>query len=287
MRRSYPGFAVHLALLALLATALSARGQPVEEDILITASRVEEDALQLPLSWSTINSATLALVSPIHINEVMQRVPGAWVSRGNGQESIIALRSPVLTGTGSCGSFFSAADGISLRAPGFCNVNQLFDSNFEQAGRIEVIRGPATALYGSNAMHGVINVVSAAPTEAAGRTAWQWRPGPMTTTAPSTATVTPGASTASVVSANGTSDGGYKDDSGYDQQKAILRHDYRARTWHVARVLDTANLNQDTAGYIEGYKAYQDRTCRRAIPIPMPTGTPGRCACTAPPAGAG
>ena len=86
----------------------------------------------------------------------MQRVPGTWISRGNGQESLTALRSPVLTGAGSCGAFYMAADNISLRAPGFCNVNQLFDANTEQAGRIEVLRGPATALYGSNAMHGVI-----------------------------------------------------------------------------------------------------------------------------------
>ena len=58
-----------------------------------------------------------------------------------------------------------AADGISLRAPGFCNVNQLFDANSEQASRIEVIKGPPTALYGTNAMHGVINILSAPPSE--------------------------------------------------------------------------------------------------------------------------
>ena len=43
-----------------------------------------------------------------------------------------------------------ASDGIGLRAPGFCNVNQLFDANTEQAGSVEVIKGPATALYGAS-----------------------------------------------------------------------------------------------------------------------------------------
>jgi len=33
-----------------------------------------------------------------HINQAWQQVAGAWVARGNGQESLIALRSPVLTG---------------------------------------------------------------------------------------------------------------------------------------------------------------------------------------------
>jgi iron complex outermembrane receptor protein len=260
-------FATRFGLLSLLTIVQVVQGEPVEEDILITASRVQERALRLPLAWSSIDSATLQLVDPVHINEIMQRVPGAWVSRGNGQESIIALRSPVLTGTGSCGSFFSAADSINLRAPGFCNVNQLFDSNFEQAGRIEVIRGPATALYGSNAMHGVINVLSAAPTEQldhslaveAGpydfyRTKYRY----------SDTVGNQGFS----VSANATTDGGYKDDSGYDQQKAILRHDYAGDTWDFRTVLDGANLKQDTAGYIEGLDSYKDSDLQKTNPNP-------------------
>jgi len=267
MRASRFRFPICLALLSVVATVTSVRGDAVEEDILVTASRVPEDALTLPLAWSAINNATLALVSPIHINEIMQRVPGAWISRGNGQESIIALRSPVLTGAGSCGSFFSAADSISLRAPGFCNVNQLFDSNFEQAGRIEVIRGPATALYGSNAMHGVINVISAAPTaqldhslavEAGSydyyRSKYRYSD-------------TLGQHGISV-SANATSDGGYKDDSGYDQQKAILRHDYNGQDWDFRTVLDSANLKQDTAGFVAGYDAYQDSDLKKSNPNP-------------------
>ncbi len=256
-----------LALASLLAIALPGRTAPVEEDVLVTASRVQEDALKLPLSWSTVNRETLELVDPVHINEIMQRVPGAWISRGNGQESIIALRSPVLTGSGSCGAFFSAADGISLRAPGFCNVNQLFDSNFEQAGRIEVLRGPATALYGSSAMHGVINVISAAPTEQLD-SLLSVEGGPYDYyRAKYRYSDTVGRNGISV-SANATTDGGYQDDSGYDQQKAIVRHDYSGQDWNFRTVLDTANLKQDTAGYIAGYKAYRDGDLSKTNPNP-------------------
>lgn len=254
-------------LALLLAVAHRGYGAPVEDDVLVTASRVPEDALALPLSWTTVDRAALALVNPVHINEIMQRVPGAWISRGNGQESIIALRSPVLTGGGSCGAFFSAADGISLRAPGFCNVNQLFDANFEQAGSIEVIRGPATALYGSSAMHGVINVISAAPTEQLDHSL-SLEAGPYdfyrSMYRYSDTVGRHGIS----VSANGTSDGGYKDESGYDQQKAIVRHDYAGHTWTFRTVLDGANLNQETAGYIEGYENYKDGDLSKSNPNP-------------------
>jgi iron complex outermembrane recepter protein len=68
---------------------------------------------------------------------------------------------------------------------------------------------------------------------------------------------------------NGTSDGGYLDDAGYDQQKATLRHDYNSELWYVSSVLDYANLNQETAGYLQqGYKAYQNDSVRRDNPNP-------------------
>ena len=256
-----------VVMLLLPVISSSVQSNTLEENILVTASRVEENAMKLPLAWSTVNSETLQFIDPIHINEIMQRVPGAWISRGNGQESIIALRSPVLTGAGGCGAFFAAADGISLRAPGFCNVNQLFDTNFEQAGRIEVIRGPATALYGSNAMHGVINVISAAPTEEIdNRLALE--AGPYDYYRGKYRYSNTIGKHGISVSANGTTDGGYKDDSDYDQQKATVRHDYAGEHWDVRTVLDAANLNQNTAGFVEGYQAYKDNDLKKRNPNP-------------------
>ena len=211
---------------SLLVTASGSAAQELtEEVVLVTATRIQEDAFSLPVAWSVIDASALALVQPVHINEIMQRVSGAWISRGNGQESLIALRSPVLTGPGSCGAFYTALDSISLRAPGFCNVNQLFDANFEQAGRIEVIKGPATALYGSNAMHGVINVLSAAPTDSLDHRL-SVEGGPDDYYRGQYRYSHTLGRHGIAVSLNGSTDGGYKDDSGYDQQKMTLRHDY-------------------------------------------------------------
>jgi iron complex outermembrane receptor protein len=267
MRTKHPRRAARYAVLPLLAISHLVLGDPVEENILVTASRVQEDALRLPLAWSSVSSETIGLVDPVHINEIMQRVPGAWISRGNGQESLVALRSPVLTGAGGCGAFLTAADGISLRAPGFCNVNQLFDSNFEQAGRIEVIRGPATSLYGSNAMHGVINIISAAPSTRLDHSL-AVEAGPYDYYRAKYRYSNTVGDHGISLSANGSHDGGYKKDSGYDQQKAIVRHDYQGQNWDFSTVLDTANLDQDTAGFIKGFKAYKDSDLKKSNPNP-------------------
>ncbi|QFU77802.1 TonB-dependent receptor [Halioglobus maricola] len=246
--------------------ALGSAQELVEEQVLVTATRIEEPAALLPLSWDKIDSDSIALTGQVHINELMQRVPGAWISRGNGQESLTSLRSPVLTGAGSCGAFYMAADNIGLRAPGFCNVNQLFDANTEQAGAIEVIKGPGTALFGSNAMHGVINILSKAPTEDEHNVSLEAGPHDYYR---GKYRYAGGFGAHRVgVSFNGTSDGGYKDDSGFDQQKLSLRDDYSGQDWNITTVIDYANLNQETAGFITGYKAYEDEDLKDTNPNP-------------------
>ena len=109
-----------------------------------------------------------------HIHELLTRVAGVWVSRGSGQEHLTAIRSPVLTGAGSCGGFLYLEDGIPIRPAGFCNVNQFFEINTEQSRSIEVIRGPGNALYGSNALHGTVNVLMPSPDD---RGSGLWFPG--------------------------------------------------------------------------------------------------------------
>lgn len=56
-----------------------------------------------------------------------------------------------------------------MRAAGFANANGLFEANAEQADGIEVIKCPGSAFYGQNAVHGLINVLSRAPSLELGR----------------------------------------------------------------------------------------------------------------------
>ena len=96
----------------------------------------------------------------------------ADLQRGSGQEYLPAIRSPVLTGPGACGSFLMAQDGIPLRAAGFCNLNELFDAHHEAASRIEVVKGPASIAHGSNAVNGAVNVITT-PVDSSNRWSFQ------------------------------------------------------------------------------------------------------------------
>ena len=131
-------------------------------EIVTIANRTESEQSKLLASTAVVDRNDLQLLSHSHIQESVSRLAGVNLNRGNGQEYLPAIRSPVLTGAGACGGFVMAEDGIPLRASGFCNINELFEAHSEVAQRIEVLRGPGTVLHGSNAIHGVINVITPA-----------------------------------------------------------------------------------------------------------------------------
>lgn len=258
-----------LALCLIPGTSFAdeAKSDAKPEVVSVTANRIEKQLKEQSLAISIIDKEAIDNLGHTHISELLSHTPGVWISRGNGQEHLTAIRSAVLTGTGSCGAFYFAEDGIPLRAPGFCNVNGLFDVNAEQAERIEVIRGPGTAVHGSNALNGVINVISAAPASEP-ETHVSVEGGPDDYGRIKVSHSDTVGKHGYRLSAQGNHDGGYKDDSGFDQQKFNFRHDYHGDTWNIQSLLSASNLNQETAGYLIGKDAYKDSGRKRENPNP-------------------
>ena len=100
---------------------------------LLLSSEIEEEILVMESNWlfmpsiDEINQEEIEFYNSHHFKELLNLSSGVWISRGSGQESLISLRSPVLTGSGACGSFQILEDGIPIRPAGFCNVNNLFE----------------------------------------------------------------------------------------------------------------------------------------------------------------
>lgn len=251
-------------LLPALLLASMAHSAPVLEQVVITGSRSAESLESLPQSIGVVSNEDLATVKAIHPSDALFRIPGVWVSRGNGQESLTAIRSPVFTGTGACGEFLLAENSIPLSASGFCNVNELFGAHTELAERLEVQRGPGSAVFGGNALHGMINVITPTPPVYAPMLKGQVEAGPHDYQRLSLQSGHHGF----LIQFTGTHDGGYKNDSGFDQQKLTFAHHKELDTLTVDTTFTFTNLNQETAGFIDGYKAYNNSDLKKANPNP-------------------
>lgn len=237
------------------------------ETLSVTASRQESSLITATSSIELIDEDQLRLISPAHVTEALVRVSGANFSRGNGQEYLPALRSPVLSGAGACGGLLTAIDGIAISAAGFCNINELFHANIDQAEKIEVFKGPGSALYGSNSLHGIINVITAQVAEKSGGTSvLEFGENDFYKTKFSHSIRDDGQGFRADVALS--RDGGFRDESGFDQQKVNLRHEYQGNTIKVTTTFGFNNLNQETAGYIVGLESYKDKNLVKSNPNP-------------------
>ncbi len=259
-----------LALAAALASPLVLRAaEPATEldEVVVTASKRWQARLDVSASITAIDDDTLRLVGASHASEALNRVAGVMIQRGSGQESLTAVRSPVLSGPGACGAFLLLEDGMPLRPVGFCNVNQLFEINTNQARSMEVIRGPGTALYGANAVHAIVNVISP----------------DLATIGPASFSVEGGAddfrrlqfgiatgepSLGYAAWGSHTHDGGFRADSPVEDGKLNLLHERAWRGGQLRLRFAGTVLNQETAGFVRGLDAYRDPRLARSNPNP-------------------
>ena len=238
-------------------------GEALEEVLVLGVSSLQQ-RLGDSGSISVIDAQTIRDVAATHPSEVLNRVPGVWVNRGSGQEHLTAIRSAVFTGSGACGEFALLENGIPLRPQGFCNINNLFELNLEQAQAVEVWRGPASAVLGGNALHGAVNVINAIPS----RSSLGIEVGPYDYGRFNAAGKFERGKHAFGASFVGTTTNGYRDNTGYGQQKLNLAHMTEANGWAVNNQLTATLLNQETGAYVRGFEAYEDPDLRSSNPKP-------------------
>ena len=257
----------HIAVVfSLLAILHAAPAQSLDE-VIVTATRSPVAVMDYAGSATRIDAATVGLTSPTHSSELLNRAPGTMIQRGSGQESLTALRSPVLTGAGACGAVLVLEDSIPIRPVGSCNVNELFEVNIEQAAAVEILRGPGSSLFGSNAVHGIINVIPALPNELpavgvaleAGSNNYR-----RIRFAASSETDAHGFGIALLA----TDDGGWRDSSGFSEQKLNAVWTQPLSAGSLTMRLAATHLDQETAGFITGQDAYKDPVLAHSNPNP-------------------
>ncbi|MGB1463437.1 MAG: TonB-dependent receptor, partial [Parvibaculales bacterium] len=237
-------------------SAASAQTAVIDE-VIVTTTRSDSLRIDNAGNIATIDPSETVNLFPV---EMLNRAPGVHIHRGSGQEHLTAIRSPVLVGGAGAGSFLYLEDGIPMRAPGFANVNALMDAMPQAGGSVEVVRGPGSALYGSNAVHGLINFISA-PLDESGTSA-DLAYGSYGRHALSLNSAQDHGQfmTRVTLDMNGETEG-YRAAQSFGQQKARLEAAWQDGATGYRLSLAHMNLNQETAGYAQ---SYEDEAIARA-----------------------
>lgn len=127
--------------------------------IVVTASREGESINNTPAAISQINSQTLADKNATFIGQLVNQTPGVLMNDLGNEQHMMSIRQPITTAA----VYQYLEDGISVRPVGVFNHNALYELNLAGIDRIEILRGPASSLYGSNAIGGTINFLTKAP----------------------------------------------------------------------------------------------------------------------------
>jgi vitamin B12 transporter len=124
------------------------------EPIVVTATRIEQKASEQASSVSVVTREDIELKNPATAGDVLQGIPGLDVQRSGsaGNRENIKIRGGAGTQT------LVMIDGFPVNSPtlGQFDISSLPVDDFE---RVEVVRGAQSALYGSNAMGGVVNFI--------------------------------------------------------------------------------------------------------------------------------
>ena len=140
-----------------------------EETVVVTASRSEEKLVNAPATMSVITAQAIELAPTQNFAELLRSIPGVNVAQVSARD--INLTSRGATGTLATGQL-ALLDGRSLYQDFFGFVMWDFlPVNFNEVKQIEVIRGPASAVWGANALYGVVNVITKSPREMQGTSA--------------------------------------------------------------------------------------------------------------------
>ena len=135
------------------------------ERVTVTATRKEHLDTDLAMSVIGVNQEQLELDNGQHPAESLNSISGVLIDQlSGGQGHKTAIRMPINTS----GYYLFLQDNIPIQSPAFFNHNGLWWSSFNSnVNRMEVLKGAGTALYGSGAVAGTINILAKPITEIA------------------------------------------------------------------------------------------------------------------------
>ena len=156
---SYIKLLKNALLLNLVFISVAASAQEIEE-VVVTATKKAESIQDLALSIEALSAESLDVNQIYDVSDLAEVTPGLETSKGIGSGSAWTIRGMGSFGIGAgvIASVVTAVNGHSVNDSVVADIG-LFDLE-----RVEVLKGPQGTLFGRNAANGVINFVTARPT---------------------------------------------------------------------------------------------------------------------------
>lgn len=131
----------------------------IMDEVVVSGSRTETKLSDTPMSIGVVDEKSLKRDKPKLMGDAINRIAGvSWVDLGN-EQHMMGIRQPNSTNA----VYQYLEDGIPIRPLGVFNHNSLNELNLAGAERVEVVKGASSSLYGSNAVGGAVNFITAHP----------------------------------------------------------------------------------------------------------------------------
>ncbi len=237
-----------------------ARATTVIPPMVVTATRELQRAQNSTVTIDVLDGAEVRRTRAAHPAGLLNRIPGVRVSELSGEGHSLAMRSAITTKP----LFLYLEDGIPTRATGFFNHNALYEVNIPQSGGIEVLKGPSTALYGSDAIGGVVNVLTRPPSATPGAELTLEGGAFGYTRALASASWSRGTQGLRA-DLNVTRADNWKEDAPFDRTSATVRHDITtAGGWSFRSVVTGSRIRQQDVPSLNATLYASDATLNRA-----------------------
>jgi iron complex outermembrane receptor protein len=159
LRFSIIGYNAQLYTIVKGATSVEIVLEPATIDlqqVVVSASRERQARQNAPIAISKINATQMHDTKATTLYQLLNKVPGVYMVNLGNEQHTMAIRQPITYNA----LYLYMEDGLPIRPTGMFNHNSLYEINMSGVRDIEVIKGPASSLYGSNAIGGAVNFIT-------------------------------------------------------------------------------------------------------------------------------
>lgn len=123
-------------------------------EIVVTATRTEKKLGNVAVPVTLISSKQIAQAGSVRLADILQEQAGLYITTGFGAGVQMQGLNPDYT------LILLNGEPLVGRTAGILDLNRITVGNIKQ---IEIVKGPSSSLYGSEAMAGVINIITTTP----------------------------------------------------------------------------------------------------------------------------